>query len=437
VTLCALALSVPVRATDGPDSPDAGSRVAQAEEPPTPTSPTATPAPPPARAGSSRQFDVNRLPFIPVPEIDVAPNAGLTIGVIPVILQTNDQNEITQILAPDLIHSQYFGWGANYRILGYPSADTQWALFGGLKERVERDVDARYADDLTRSGPFTWSAEAQYDRSGVPRFYGLGNGSLRRDETNYVSDQGRIDASFGVNLNHALQVSYSARFRLLDVLPGVLPGLPSTRTFFPNLEGLGTNRDLENRLMVTYDTRDSLTIPREGGRVVIFGGVSNADFGSSADYTDFGADARHYWPIDPHTTVAWHSAIRYLSGSRDTPFWALSSLGGDRSMLDEREPLRAYPEDRFIDRNLFSTSVEVRHRMLDIDAFGTHLDIEVAPFIDTGKVFTNLGDSPVSHLHTGGGLGFRGVARPYVVGYVDIGYGAEGASIFSGIDYPF
>lgn len=426
----ALALATPGWATES-----ANATTDAAAEPPTAdalSTPVAAPQP-----SSGRWFDLNRLPFIPVPEIDVSPNAGLTVGLIPVVLKTNEQNEINQILAPDIIHSQYFGWGANYRLLGYPSPDNQWALFGGLKERVERDFDARYADDLTRNGPYTWSAETLYDRSGVPRFYGLGNDSRKSNETNYVNSQGRFELNFGLNFSHSLQLAYNARFRIVDVLPGVLSGLPSTGALFPNLEGLGTNRDVEHRVMVSYDTRDSLTIPREGGRLVVYGGISNEIGGSSADYTDFGADARHYWPLDPHTTVAWHTAVRYMSASRDTPFWALSSLGGDRSEVDEREPLRAYPEDRFIDHNLFSTSIELRHRVLDLDAFGTHLDIEVDPFLDTGKVFSNFGDSPISHLHTGGGIGFRGIARPFVVGYVDVGYGREGSSIFSGIDYPF
>ncbi len=401
-----------------------------------PADATPTPVPVPAN-GSGRWYDVSRLPFIPVPEIDVAPNAGLTVGVIPVVLKTNPQNEITQILAPDVVHTEYFGWGASYRLLGYPSENTQWAVMGGLKERVERDVDARYADDLTREGRFTWWGEVLYDRSGTPRFYGIGNESARIDETNYVNNQGRFEGNFGVNITHALQLAYNARLRDVEVLPGVLGGLPSTTTFFPNLPGLGTQHDFENRVMVTYDSRDSLTIPHTGGRYVIYGGVSNQALGSSADYTDYGADVRHFWRVTPDTTVAWHSALRYLNASRDTPFWALSSLGGDRSILDEREPLRAYPADRFIDRNIFSTSVEVRRRVMDINAFGTHLDIEIAPFVDTGRVFPNLGDNPVSHLHTGGGLGFRGIARPFVVGYVDIGYGREGSSIFSGIAYPF
>jgi hypothetical protein len=35
------------------------------------------------------------------------------------------------------------------------------------------------------------------------------------------------------------------------------------------------------------------------------------------------------------------------------------------------------------------------------------------------------------------GVGFRGIAPPSVVGYVDIGKGHEGLAVFTGIGYPF
>ena len=38
---------------------------------------------------------------------------------------------------------------------------------------------------------------------------------------------------------------------------------------------------------------------------------------------------------------------------------------------------------------------------------------------------------------TARGLGFRALVRPQLVAFVDVGYGEEGDSIFTGIDYPF
>ncbi len=53
------------------------------------------------------------------------------------------------------------------------------------------------------------------------------------------------------------------------------------------------------------------------------------------------------------------------------------------------------------------------------------------------SVFSRTSTDPLQRLHKVAGLGFRGVARPFVVGYVDGGYGSEGTAALTGINYPF
>ena len=392
-------------------------------------------APPPSRL--ARWFDPANAPFIPIPEIDTEPHSGLTLGVIPTWLRTNTRDEIERIIAPDIIHSQYFGWGSRMRIFGYPSADTQWSVVGGLKQRVEREFDGRYLTGQTRTGEFSWSVEAIYDRSGTRRFFGLGNRSVRANETSYVDNQALVAASIGRNFTPWLQLAYVVRPRYVEVLPAVLRGLPSIATLFPALEGIGSGHELQHSAMLTYDTRDSLVIPHSGARYIIYDGFVSRALGSSVSYRFFGAEARHYWAFGPDVTLAWHAAARYMPSAGNAPFWALSSLGGDRSVTAEREPLRGYGADRFIDRNMFATGIELRTRVASLNAFGTHVSLEVAPFVDAGKVFAEPGASPFSKLHATPGFGVRGLASPFVVGYVDIGSGHGKAAVFSGIDYPF
>ncbi len=159
--------------------------------------------------------------------------------------------------------------------------------------------------------------------------------------------------------------------------------------------------------------------------------------GSSVSYSFFGAEARHYWALGADLTLAWHAGARYMPSAGNAPFWALSSLGGDRSVIAEREPLRGYGSDRYIDRNMFATGMELRMNVANLNAFGTRLTVEVAPFLDAGKVFAEFGTSPFSQLHATPGLGVRGVASPFIVGYVDFGLARGKAAVFSGIDYPF
>jgi hypothetical protein len=63
--------------------------------------------------------------------------------------------------------------------------------------------------------------------------------------------------------------------------------------------------------------------------------------------------------------------------------------------------------------------------------------LEVAPFLDAGQVFHDVSYNPVVTLHPAGGVGLRAIAEPFVVAYLDVGWGGEGTAIFTGIDYPF
>ena len=422
---------------------EAGSAASAATAPASlPTAPAATQAPsstqPAAEPqGLLRWLDPANAPFIPIPEIDTDPQSGLTVGLLAVILRTNERDEITRIIAPDVINSEYFGWGARMRIFGYPSEDTQWSVVGGAKERVEREFDARYLDGQTRTAAFSWSVETIYDRSGTPRFFGIGNETAYTNQTTYVDNQGSVAVAVGRNFSPALQLSYSARLRDVDVLPGVLPAVPSIETLFPGLPGIGNEHELRNTLELTLDTRDSALIPQNGGRYIVYGGVVSRALASSVSYSYFGAEARKYLRLGDDVTLACHIAARYMPSAADAPFWALSSLGGDESVTNEREPLRSEGTDRYMDRNLFAAGAELRTRVAGFQAFGTHVNLELAPFLDTGKVFADMGENPLTQLHVAPGLGVRGVATPFIVGYVDVGFGHGQPVVFSGINYPF
>jgi hypothetical protein len=106
-------------------------------------------------------------------------------------------------------------------------------------------------------------------------------------------------------------------------------------------------------------------------------------------------------------------------------------------MPGEYEPLRSEGADRWVDRDLLAAGVELRKRVFGFDAFGTRVNLELAPFVDAGKVFSDSDSSLGGHVHRAIGLGVRGLASPYVVGYVDFGYGQGRGAVFSGINYPF
>ncbi|HEV2442525.1 MAG TPA: BamA/TamA family outer membrane protein [Steroidobacteraceae bacterium] len=402
--------------------------------------PQTVPKPPSsaASAGLSRWFNPATAPFIPIPEAAADPDNGTTVGLIPTWLKTDENHDVRQIIAPDVIHNPYFGYGMHGRIYDYPSTDEQWSVIGGIKQRVERSIDAEYQRGRLRDRRWSASLSLIYDRDGTFRFYGIGNHSAADAQTDFTAEQEVLQAQIGLNLTHAWQLQYTLRTRAYDVLPGTLPRIPSIYTLFPDVQGLRTTKELLHQLAIVYDTRDDVTVPTHGMEWVVYGGVaSRGGILNDSLYSETGIDGRVFWPIARNTILAAHAALRYMPQADHAPFWALSTLGGSLSLIGGTQPLRGYGAGRFYDRNSFSATVELRQKIGSLRIAATRLELEVAPFVDVGQVFSRLDAWPVSALHKVFGIGFRGVAPPFVVGYVDVGYGSEGAAVFSGIGYPF
>ncbi|HEY0803366.1 MAG TPA: BamA/TamA family outer membrane protein, partial [Steroidobacteraceae bacterium] len=384
----------------------------------------------------TKWFNPETAPFIPVPLIATDPNSGATFGLIPTRVTTDENHNVSRIVAPDVLYNPNFGFGVHARIFAYPSADAQWSMVAGIKEKVEREFDGEY--EIGRSRNDRWSViySLIYDRNGSTRFYGIGNQTRPGAQSNYTDQQEWGQVQVGFNLNHTWQILYTARLKVVDVLPGTLNGIPSIQTRFRG--SLGTNDQLLNRLSLVYDSRDDPTIPTHGMKWVLYAGAASKEgLLNDSSYSETGIDGRAIWPVAPDIVLATHLSLRYLPTAKDVPFWALSSLGGSVVEIGGQQPLRGFGDGRFYDRNSFSASVELRRKVLTFDAVTTKLDIEVAPFADFGRVFSRTSTDPLNHLHPVVGVGFRGIARPFVVGYVDIGYCSEGAAVFTGLNYPF
>jgi hypothetical protein len=398
--------------------------------------PIPRPAVPPT--GLWKWFDPATAPFIPVPLISVDPDSGTTLGLIPTWVHTNENQEISRIIAPDVLYNPYFGAGVHGRVYGYTSVDEQWSVVGGIKQRVEREFNAQYQLGRLRDQRWSINSSLVYDRSGVPRFYGIGNETPQSHQTNYTNQQERAQAQVGLNLTHEWQLLYTARLRVVDVLPGTLPNIPSLETRFGPIVGVGTNKQMLNRLSIIYDTRDDLTAPTRGMQLIAYGGVASRNgLLNDSMYSEAGGDGRAFWPVGKDMILAAHMALRYLPSAHNVPFWALSGIGGGDSEVGGEQPLRGFGVGRFYDRDYFSSSVELRRKILTFAATSTNIDVELTPFIDVGRVFARAGTFPLEQLHRVYGVGLRGIARPFVVGYVDIGYGSEGIAAFTGLNYPF
>ena len=280
-----------------------------------------------------------------------------------------------------------------------------------------------------------------FERDPTERFYGVGNNSSEGNESNYTTQQLYAEGIVGWNFTEQLQLSVMERPRWIRIQKGAFDNLPDITTQFPNQKGLGGGSQILTQTMLQYDSRDSVDIPRHGGVYRVFYGIADRRFGSSVSYNRFGAEVRQYYPVGSRITLVGHLFTEYQPAGGEMPFWAMARLGGDDSELADQQPLRGYGTGRFVDDNLsVGNFEEYAPGFTTPNLFGTHGTLRnIGLFAEAGRVARSMSYDPVawSALHPVGGVGFRGIAEPFVVGYVDVGWGGEGAAVFSGINYPF
>jgi outer membrane protein assembly factor BamA len=372
---------------------------------------------------------------IPIPEFIADPNEGNTIGILPVVLFTNEQDQIRYMFAPDFSYNATKGFFPRLRFFGYPTPTRRYALVAGKSTTK----DERFLGEFTERG--FWEgrafvlASALHERDSTERFFGFGNASHESGESNYTGNDTVAEVHPGVWLLPHLALAYGMRIRRFSVERGQVDDFPFIGTAHPEVRDKGLEPGVywAHRVEMVYDSRDDMDIPERGAFAAAYTEAADRRLGSSTSFVKFGAEWRNFIPFQLRRlkgVLALRALLDYVSGDADTPFWEQNSLGG-------RKALRGFGSDRFIDFNRSLAGVELRVPVYGRRLFGVNPVLEVAPFFETGQVFHGVTSSPVSDLHVAYGMGFRAVIRPQIVAFVDVGYGYEGSAIFSGVGYPF
>ena len=375
--------------------------------------------------------------LFPVPEVATNPNGGITYGVLLAFLFKDKQNQISSIFAPDVTDDTKLGFGGTVRYFAYPSENTQWYALVAAQEKIARTFDLNYATGRTRETWYSLEARLYFERDPTDRFFGFGNDSQQSGESNYTTEQVYVRGKLGWNLTKALQLALVARPRYLRVDQGAFTNIPQTTVLYPTAKGVGGGSEIYGEARATFDTRDSVDIPLQGTLAVIYAGTAQRVLFSSFSYNRIGLDLHHFWPLNSRLTLATHGYLQYMPSGNEAPFWARGRLGGDPSVLYDQETLRGFGTGRFNDNNLSVGNLELRARVFELTVMHTPGILELAPFFEAGRVFHEMSGDPFEALHPVGGIGFRGIAEPFVVGFVDVGFGGQGSAVFAGINYPF
>ncbi|TMA49569.1 MAG: hypothetical protein E6J76_13075 [Deltaproteobacteria bacterium] len=338
--------------------------------------------------------------FIPIPEIITDPNEGNTLGFLGVFLFLDDKDEIRYMLAPDIRYNKTKGVFPSLRLFAYPSPTRRYSIEVGKSTTRDEDYELEFTDRGYWDGRAFVIASFVRERDSTERFFGIGNQTQQDEESNYTETNTIAQVTPGVWLLPRTNLSYRMLIRRTSVQNGQVTSIPSIFKLHRETPGLEPGFYWTHRVALTYDSRDEIDIPSHGALALGYVEAADRQLGSSTSFVS------------------------------DTPFWEQSQLGGRRT-------LRGFGAQRFVDFNRSLGSAELRTRVWQHRLFGVKAELEVAPFTEAGQVFRHVLDSPVSDLHFVYGVGFRGVVRPQIVGFVDVGRSSEGTAIFTGINYPF
>jgi hypothetical protein len=359
-----------------------------------------------------------------LPVIATNPNAGNTYGVLPVWLVHNAQHQIVQIFAPMFTYNATYGVAFSGSYYYYPSAEEKLRVVVEQSQRSNRREALQYENHALFGGRATLLIDTNYEADGGAQFYGVGPVTTKGEEASERLLENLARVEFGVRFWGDFSAAAGWKMRHTDVQPGpfsaptpLAPGVQTATTYsLP-------------RLTLSRDTRDLPFTPSSGSLTELYAEYSRTALDSAADYDHYGGQWRSYHETASNLVTVLHAQTEWSNGG-DVPFTALSSLGGSRS-------LRGYPEGRFQDRGMAFANIEERWRVHTIDMVHSVTDFQIAPFLETGTVFSSPGHAQARYLETVAGVAFRAVVKPSIVGKVEIGAGREGPEVFVGIDYPF
>ncbi len=367
----------------------------------------------------------------PIPSASTTRNDGNDAGLIVPILITDPDGELKYLMAPMLIRNSIVGTRGTFNLFRYDPGGRQMQFIASLTERIERKLVFNYIDPAFSNGRYFLNFGGSFFKNATARFFGIGQQTVEGSETNYTVREFRANWRFGVYANEVTQVAVSQRFRDVRLQRGATD-LPFTVERFPGVAGVsGESIILGHRASFHYDTRNNLITPTDGMAVTAYAEINqNIRNGDHPVYSRYELEVKKMFPSESKRAILVVRADLQATIGSQVPFFEQSSLGGQNN-------LRGYGVDRYIDKHLIAASIEERIHLVRTKIAGVTADFEIAPFLDTGQVFSDYKDVSFKDYRMTPGIGFRGIVRPNVVGRIDYGFSREGGAIFAGLDFPY
>ena len=284
-----------------------------------------------------------------------------------------------------------------YSIRNYKLAEASMGFPDLASNRVEIDTRVRWADATE-----------------VP-FYGVGNDTDKDNRVNYGLRALDAGASFALRPVPWYRIGGTIALRRMEDRQGegARPSIETVATPSTAPALFTETRYTQTIAFTSIDWRTSPGYSRKGG----FYSIALNDFRDADDRFGFhrvDAEVQQLLPLlKEHWILAFRGVVRTtdVDDQQLVPYYLLPSLSGGRLH-------RGYSDFRFQDRHMMLLSGEYRwtpSRVLDM-----------ALFVDTGKVAHERRDLDFNHLKTAYGIGFRIHGPALTPLRLDIARGSEG-----------
>jgi len=252
-------------------------------------------------------------------------------------------------------------------------------------------------------------------------YYGPGPHSQRSSRSNFRLEDTALDGTLGLQPIPGLRFGASGGYLFVNVGPGTDTRFVSTEQAFTPLQAPGIDQQadfLRFGGFIQIDYQDRPGGPRAGGNYVVqYDRFVDQTLGRHS-FERLAVDLQQYIPFFNKRRVLALRAKSVLTnpdGGKVVPFYLQPSLGGS-------DDLRGFRAFRFYDNNMMVVNGEYHWEVFS--------GLDMALFVDAGKVFARRSQWNFHDLEADGGFGFRFNVHNDVFLRIDAGFSHEGFQVW-------
>lgn len=253
------------------------------------------------------------------------------------------------------------------------------------------------------------------------QYYGPGPDSDKGARSNYRLEGPSFDVTGGVKPLRHLKLGGTFGYLRPNVGRGTNRKLAYAEDAFTPGTAPGIDRQpdfLRGGVFAQYDYRDIPGGPRKGGYYAVkYYNYSDRNF-ASYSFRRLSMEAQQYVPFfNERRVIALRgkSVLSYTGSGQAVPFYLQPTVGGS-------DDLRGFRSFRFHDDNTLMMNAEYR--------WETFSGLDMALFVDGGKVFPRRSDFNLKNLEASCGFGMRFNVQNSVFLRLDVGFSHEGFQVW-------